>query len=70
MLTFFKKYNDLYGHKSGDECLIDVARELARCCRRGTDMVARYGGEEFTIVLLNTSTAEALHIAEAVRKGR
>ena len=68
-VDFFKKYNDLYGHKSGDECLIDVARELARCCRRGTDMVARYGGEEFTIVLLNTSTAEALHIAEAVRKG-
>jgi diguanylate cyclase (GGDEF)-like protein len=68
-IDFFKKYNDLYGHKGGDECLIDVARELARCCRRSTDMVARYGGEEFAIILLNTSAAEALHIAELVRKG-
>lgn len=67
-IDFFKKYNDLYGHKRGDECLINVARELARCCRRGTDMVARYGGEEFAIVFLNTSKAEALHIAEVVRR--
>lgn len=67
-IDFFKKYNDLYGHKRGDECLINVARKLAQCCRRGTDMVARYGGEEFAIVLLNTSKAEALHMAEVVRK--
>jgi len=64
----FKKYNDLYGHKRGDECLVDVARELEQCCRRGTDRVARYGGEEFAIILLNTSKAEALQIAEMVRR--
>lgn len=68
-IDYFKKYNDFYGHKGGDECLINVAQELARCCRRGTDMAARYGGEEFAIILLNTSKAEAIHIAEVVREG-
>lgn len=65
----FKKYNDLYGHKRGDECLFKVARELERCCRRGTDIVARYGGEEFAIILLNTSQAEALYVADMIRRG-
>jgi diguanylate cyclase (GGDEF)-like protein len=66
-IDYFKQYNDLYGHKRGDECLIQVARELERCCRRGTDMVARYGGEEFAIILLDSSKAEALNMAEVVR---
>jgi diguanylate cyclase (GGDEF)-like protein len=66
-IDYFKQYNDLYGHKRGDECLIEVARELERCCRRGTDMVARYGGEEFAIILLDSSKAEALNMAEVVR---
>lgn len=68
-IDFFKQYNDLYGHKHGDECLIKVAQELRRCCRRSTDMVARYGGEEFAIILLNTAAKEAFYIAEGVRKG-
>jgi len=67
-IDFFKKYNDLYGHNRGDECLIEVAREMRKCCRRDTDMVARYGGEEFAIILLNTSEAEVLHMAEVIRK--
>ncbi|MAT45228.1 MAG: diguanylate cyclase [Anaerolineaceae bacterium] len=67
-IDFFKNYNDFYGHKRGDECLINVASALNRCCRHDTDMVARYGGEEFAIILLNSSIAEALHIAETVRR--
>ena len=68
-IDFFKKYNDHYGHIYGDRCLIQVAQELKRHCKRGTDLITRYGGEEFAIVLVNTDITEALRIAEAIRKG-
>jgi diguanylate cyclase (GGDEF)-like protein len=66
-IDFFKKYNDYYGHIYGDRCLIQVAQELKRHCRRGTDLIARYGGEEFAIILINTDGGDACKIAEEVR---
>lgn len=68
-IDFFKKYNDYYGHVSGDKCLAQVAQGLKQHCQRSTDLVARYGGEEFAIVLPNTDIAKACQIAEAIRKG-
>ena len=62
----FKKYNDHYGHLSGDECLRLVAGTLATAVRQ-TDVVARYGGEEFCIVMPDTDLAEACEAAERVR---
>ena len=68
-IDFFKKYNDYYGHVSGDKCLAQVAQGLKQHCQRSTDLVARYGGEEFAIVLPNTDVTEACQIAESIRKG-
>ncbi len=62
----FKKYNDHYGHVSGDECLRKVASAIMSCRYRKTDAVSRYGGEEFTVVLPNTDKAGGLKFANKV----
>ncbi len=66
-IDFFKKLNDTYGHQGGDEALRYVATILKREIRMG-DQVARYGGEEFAIILPNTTSTDAWHIAERMRK--
>jgi len=66
-IDFFKRYNDYYGHQLGDECLKEVAACLKNCVRRPGDLVARYGGEEFGVLLPNTPSDGAMHIAETIR---
>ncbi|MBI4276906.1 MAG: GAF domain-containing protein [Armatimonadetes bacterium] len=63
----FKHYNDTYGHLSGDEVLRAVAA-LLRTGSRRSDIVARYGGDEFVIVLPHTDQAEAMELAERLRR--
>lgn len=50
-IDHFKRFNDRHGHMDGDACLCKVARLLATCSGRPTDVVARFGGEEFAILL-------------------
>lgn len=64
----FKKYNDLYGHPAGDECLKFVASRINGGRRRTQDLAARLGGEEFAILLPGTGLRGAIAVAEAVRK--
>ncbi|MEO1591505.1 MAG: diguanylate cyclase, partial [Cyanobacteria bacterium J06632_22] len=59
----FKRYNDEYGHQSGDVCLKKVAQAITRAVKRSTDLVARYGGEEFAIILPNTDIEGAQRVA-------
>jgi len=49
-IDHFKKVNDTYGHATGDEVLVQVARELTECSKEGT-LLCRMGGEEFVLVL-------------------
>ena len=53
-IDFFKPYNDIYGHQSGDECLRRVAKAIKEVLHRPADIVSRYGGEEFVVVLPET----------------
>ncbi len=69
-IDFFKKFNDTYGHQSGDIVLKEVAETLKRNSR-ATDIVSRYGGEEMTIILPGATKEVAEMVAnklcEAVR---
>ena len=61
-IDFFKKFNDNFGHQSGDAVLRQVAFALKKNVR-ATDIVCRYGGEEMSIILPNTKNEEAVAIA-------
>lgn len=45
----FKRYNDTYGHRAGDEILKQATILMRRCCRQH-DVVGRIGGDEFAVV--------------------
>jgi diguanylate cyclase (GGDEF)-like protein len=64
----FKPYNDNFGHQAGDIALKAIAHCIASSARRTTDVCARYGGEEFAVLLPDTSTTEAVQLAEQIRK--
>lgn len=63
----FKSFNDEFGHKMGDNILMQVAASVTSVLRRA-DFFARYGGEEFAIILEGTNEAGALIVAEKIRK--
>jgi hemerythrin len=62
----FKRYNDMYGHPTGDDCLKAVSNAISGG-KRATDMLARYGGEEFVLLLPDTSLAGAAKVGGDVR---
>ena len=66
-LDEFKRVNDTFGHKYGDQVLVNFA-DLLRSRIRGTDIPVRYGGEEFVVLLPHTYADEAYHVAERIRK--
>lgn len=66
-IDYFKQYNDRYGHPSGDICLQQVARAIAKCVNRPADTVARYGGEEFVITLPNTDQGGAAALVKTIQ---
>ncbi len=63
----FKLLNDAYGHRAGDQTLIEVSDTLKRGVRE-TDRACRYGGEEFTVILPDTALADAVGVSERLRK--
>ncbi len=63
----FKKFNDKFGHVTGDEVLKFVSKKI-KAIVRGRDFFARYGGEEFAVLLPHTPLSGAVTVAENVRK--
>jgi diguanylate cyclase (GGDEF)-like protein len=64
----FKAYNDTYGHQAGDQVLVGIAICISDAVKRAGDCAARYGGEEFAVLLPDTSVAEAMTVAETIRR--
>jgi diguanylate cyclase (GGDEF)-like protein len=65
-LDYFKRVNDTYGHRGGDEALIAIAGILQQMMR-AEDTVARVGGEEFAMLLPDTNRLGAAVLAERIR---
>jgi diguanylate cyclase (GGDEF)-like protein len=66
-IDHFKIVNDTYGHPVGDEALIHLVKIIKDSVRL-QDLYSRWGGEEFVILLAETDTDEAHHIAERLRQ--
>jgi diguanylate cyclase (GGDEF)-like protein len=67
-IDHFKRFNDDFGHDTGDLVLREVAARISGAVR-DVDVVARYGGEEFLLMLPNTHFAGALTVADRVWRG-
>lgn len=65
-LDHFKRVNDEYGHRAGDEVLRTFGR-LMKSCSRGSDVDCRYGGEEFLLLLPDMDEKAAVERAESLR---
>lgn len=62
----FKRINDDYGHRVGDNCLRIIGLRT-RNRLRNYDLFGRFGGDEILVVLPNTRMSEALGVAENLR---
>ncbi|MEA3419566.1 MAG: GGDEF domain-containing protein, partial [Campylobacterota bacterium] len=62
----YKIINDNHGHFIGDLVLKMFSEEVASLLRKG-DLFSRWGGDEFSILLPQTSTENALKVAEKIR---
>lgn len=66
-IDHFKRFNDQWGHQTGDQVLRLVA-QVMKSNVRGRDELARYGGEEFAVILPGSKLESALQVAEAIRE--
>jgi diguanylate cyclase (GGDEF)-like protein len=65
-LDHFKRFNDTFGHDTGDLVLRETGRLLRENLRK-SDIACRYGGEEFVLVLPDSSLGDASQRLEQVR---
>ncbi|MEZ5570668.1 MAG: GGDEF domain-containing protein [Halioglobus sp.] len=66
-IDHFKRINDKFGHAVGDAALTRLVGLLQHRLRKA-DVVCRFGGEEFVLLLSETASGRALHLAEELRR--
>ncbi len=71
-IDHFKRFNDNFGHRIGDQALATVAKIMRRIEDKLREegvafFPARYGGEEFVVLLPGTDEKRAMEIAEDLR---
>lgn len=62
-LDNFKYVNDTYGHKTGDDLLVNITTVLKQRLRK-SDVLARLGGDEFAALLYHVNREQAEHITQ------
>ncbi|MEA2099367.1 MAG: diguanylate cyclase [Campylobacterota bacterium] len=68
-IDFFKQYNDIYGHQSGDEVLKKVSDVLSSYTKREDDYAFRLGGEEFGILTIGLNEEKSIKITNMLIEG-
>jgi diguanylate cyclase (GGDEF)-like protein len=62
----FKRFNDTWGHTTGDAVLVALAQTLKECTR-AEDCAARFGGEEFSVLVSDCTHDTLMMVAERIR---
>lgn len=65
-IDHFKKFNDTYGHQTGDEVLIFVSHKIKESIRTA-DIPSRFGGEEFCVIAVDTNREGLFVVMERIR---
>jgi len=66
-IDYFKAINDSAGHAAGDAALREVVTVISAQLR-AYDYLGRYGGDEFLLILPQTSSIDALLVAERINQ--
>jgi diguanylate cyclase (GGDEF)-like protein/PAS domain S-box-containing protein len=66
-IDYFKNVNDMYGHNTGDEVLVQLSSLLKKQIR-DSDVVARWGGEEFVVLAPEAGLQSIKNMAEKIRQ--
>ncbi|MBC8390039.1 MAG: sensor domain-containing diguanylate cyclase [Actinobacteria bacterium] len=64
----FKKYNDNYGHESGNRLLKSLGNIIRKNIREGVGLGFRFGGDEFLIIINQAEGKIAQEIASRIRE--
>lgn len=64
-IDHFKKFNDTYGHLTGDKVLKYVGQKTKQLIGK-TNFIGRFGGEEFVVLLPNIRLAQATRVASHI----
>lgn len=67
-IDYFKKINDTFGHKIGDDILKTYSSILIENKQRENDNIFRYGGEEFMIILQDSNLNYAIEYTKIIKK--
>jgi len=66
-VDFFRRINDFFGHKVGDDVLEQLASQIDNHIRK-SDFFCRVGGEEFGVIASDTDIQQAIILSEKIRK--
>ena len=65
-IDHFKRFNDTWGHQTGDQVLRYIGSVLSRLCEEPPRFAARYGGEEFAMIFPGESSGQVYTLLQDV----
>lgn len=66
-IDFFKRFNDLFGHATGNLVLKEISKVLSKQCGKMAQFY-RVGGEEFVVLIMNNDLDNAARLAEKIQE--